>query len=163
MPHLRHMSTKGLLVLQRLEGFRAAIYRDEGGRETVGYGHLVLPEDTLMRRFVAPLTREAAQELLRQDVLRFEVGICGALKAGVSLTAWEYDALVCFAFNVGVGNFCKSTMLRLLNDGAPRAAVADQFARWVYVTDQATGRSCVSMGLRKRRAVEARMFAGGTP
>ncbi len=71
----------------------------------------------------------------------------------VPLAQHEFDALVAFAYNVGLGAFRKSTLLRLLNKG-DKASAAKQFDRW----NKAGGKMLA--GLTRRRAAERAMFEG---
>jgi len=70
----------------------------------------------------------------------------------VALNDNEYAALVSFAYNVGWQALEKSTLMKLLNAGTPRSAVADQFLRW----DKAGGK--VLAGLTRRRQAERALF-----
>jgi len=83
------------------------------------------------------------------DLETFERGVERRLKVEVSQA--QFDAMVSLAFNVGLGAFGKSTLLRLVNRGAYSAA-ADQFGRWVY----AGGRKL--RGLVRRRQAERELF-----
>jgi len=69
----------------------------------------------------------------------------------VEMTQNQFDALCSFVYNCGAGNFRASTLLKLLNQGAYKAA-AQQFLRW----DKANGK--VLPGLTKRRAAEKALF-----
>jgi lysozyme len=115
-----------------------------GSPWTIGYGHTG-PE------VVAGLTvsEEKAEEILREDIERFEKGVLKLVK--VPLTQGQFDALVSFSFNVGLGNLETSTLLRLLNANKAEEA-AEQFARW----DKAQGK--VEPGLTRRRAAEKNIF-----
>lgn len=68
--------------------------------------------------------------------------------------AHEAAAIVSWAYNVGTGAACKSTLLRKLNEGAPPAVWCGEFKRWVY----AGGR--VLRGLERRREAEYQMCMG---
>lgn len=92
-----------------------------------------------------------AEELLKTDVAVFERGVKRLVK--VPLTQGQYDALVVFAYNIGLGALQASTLMRLLNDREIKAA-AEQFLRWDKVGE-------VRMpGLTRRRKCEQAMFLG---
>ena len=95
------------------------------------------------------ITELQASALLMQDVSRFEKGVLEAVK--VSLSQHQFDALVSLAFNIGLGAFRASTLVRKLNAG-DIAGAAGQFARW----NRGDGR--VLPGLVVRRAAEAALF-----
>lgn len=150
------ISPAGLARLQALEGWRAVVYRDEGGRETVGYGHLLTESDLESKRFAAPLTREAGGRLLLDDLGPFERGVSRVVT--VSLAQHQFDALVCFAFNLGVQALRQSHLLKAINAAAVPAVIEAEWMRWVRVSK--AGVKVVSEGLVKRRADEVRMWRG---
>ncbi|MEJ0003475.1 MAG: lysozyme [Pararobbsia sp.] len=98
------------------------------------------------------ITRELADAWLRADIVVAEAAVKRWVK--VPLTQGEYDALVDFVFNVGAGNFRRSTLLRKLNAGDKDGAMAE-FARW----NRAGG--VVLGGLVKRREAECMLFQLG--
>lgn len=148
----RAMSPGGLAVLQRHEGYSATPYRDPVGIWTIGYGHKILPGE----RFTS-LTRDEAIAILTRDVNIAEDAVNASVT--VELSQAQFDALASFVFNVGTGNFRKSTLLRLLNQG-DYAAVPAQLARWKYGTKD--GQLVELPGLVARRADEGQLFASGT-
>jgi lysozyme len=94
------------------------------------------------------ITREQSQALLSADLARFE----GAMnKLGGKMTQSQFDALVSFAFNLGIGALAKSTLLKKHLAG-DYAGAAKEFARW----NKAGGK--VLAGLVKRRAAEAALY-----
>jgi hypothetical protein len=80
-----------------------------------------------------------------------------AANVRVALTQSEFDALVSFAFNVGLTAFRTSTLLKLLNDNSDRSVVATQFLRWNKAGDK------VLEGLTKRRNAEKELFLSKAP
>lgn len=140
----RHISDAALEVLKGFEGCVLTGYLCSAGVPTVGYGHTG-PEVTLHSR----ITKAEAERLLRQDLDRFERAVQRLVK--VPLKQHQFDALVMFAFNVGVGALENSTLLRMLNAG-DYDAVPAQILRW----DKAKGATIA--GLTRRRKREATMF-----
>ena len=111
---------------------------------TIGYGHTgpdVHPDMTI--------TKAQAEAHLRDDVRFAEIGV--KTYATVPLTQGQFDALVDFAYNCGIGAMRDSTMLRRLNSKDYEGA-ADALLMW----NQAGGR--VLAGLTKRREAEKEMF-----
>ncbi|HEY2466562.1 MAG TPA: lysozyme [Terracidiphilus sp.] len=142
-------STKGLALTEQFEGCRLAAYQDQVGVWTIGYGHTgadVKPGMTI--------TSAQAQALLAQDVT--SASACVNNVVAVALSQDEFDALVDFVFNLGVGAFSGSTMLRKLNAG-DFASAAAQFDLW----DRAGG--AVVAGLLRRRQEEADLFNSSDP
>lgn len=143
-------SDRGLEFIKHHEGLETKAYPDPGSADgnpwTIGVGHTkgVKKGDTC--------TVEQAMAWLREDVQGAEAAVLRLVN--VPLSQAEFDALVSFVFNVGVGAFEKSTLLRMLND-EDREGAAAQFKRW----NKNDGR--VMAGLTRRRAEEARLFETG--
>jgi lysozyme len=116
------MSELGLKLLTEREGRRCAVYLDTRGIPTVGVGHT--GPDVKMGDV---WTDEQVAAALCADLERFEAAINGAIH--VPLEQHEFDALVSFAFNVGVTAAARSTLVRRINDG-DREGAAAQFDRW---------------------------------
>lgn len=139
-------SSAGLALTRGFEGLRLSAYQDSAGVWTIGYGHTG-PEVHAGQHITEP----AAEVLLLADL---GVAIeCVRRAVKVELTQGQFDALVDFCFNAGCGNFLGSSLLRLINAGE-MASAARQFGLWVH----AAGR--IIPGLVRRRAAEARLFAG---
>jgi len=135
----------GLALIKSFEGLRLEKYKDAVGKWTIGYGHLILPDE----KFPHAITEAEAEALLRTDLLMTERGVHKAVT--VALNQNQFDALVAFTFNLGAGNLQSSTLLKLLNQGE-YAQAADQFLRW----NKAGGK--VLAGLTKRREAERALF-----
>lgn len=114
-------SQQGIDAIKRREGFRATAYPDASGY-SIGYGHFGVSPD-------ATCTEEQAQAWLEQDIGGAESAINGHVN--VQLTQNQFDALCSFIYNVGVGAFESSTLLRILNSGYQGLA-GNQFSRWVF-------------------------------
>lgn len=145
------ISNAGLDLIKQFEGLRLESYPDPGtGGDpwTVGVGHTgpeVMPGMTI--------TEEEADEFLRSDVAAFEKCVSNAA-AGIPLTQGQFDALVCWTFNVGCVAMRSSTLMRKLRSGDEDGA-ADEFLRW----NKAGGR--VMAGLTRRRQAERELFLTG--
>lgn len=98
---------KGIQLICQFEGLKLERYRDAVGLWTIGYGHLILKEE--MEKLTKITTGEA-KDLLRKDLKRTEDGVKKLLNQPA--TQAQFDALVSFAFNLGVGNLKKSTLLK---------------------------------------------------
>ena len=142
-------SDKGLRFIAQHEGWRPSMYRDPVGYPTIGYGHLIQPGEEHLH--TVTLTKEEGLELLAQDVAIAERGVRQAVT--VPLTQAQFDALVSFTFNVGVGKFEGSTLRRKLA-ARDYAGAAREFPRWVYARGQKLP------GLVRRRHEEMQLFAG---
>lgn len=137
------VSNNGINLVKRFEGLELKAYRDSVGILTIGYGH------THAVKAGDIITGEQADAFLREDLQVAELTVNTNVK--VKLTQGQFDALVSFVFNLGSGNFVKSTLISKLNSG-DYAGAADEFGKWV----NAGGKKLP--GLVKRRAAEREVF-----
>ena len=137
------ISDRGIALIKEFEGCRLTAYLCAAGIPTIGYGH------TAGVVMGTSIDQAQAEELLRKDLRKFEQGVLGCLSHPV--TQSQFDALVSFAYNLGVGALKKSTLIKLLNAGQTQAA-AGEFLKW----NRAGGR--VLNGLTRRRQREKELF-----
>lgn len=143
------VSPNGIAVLHHFESCVLKAYPDPatgGAPWTIGWGHTG-PE---VRKGLV-WDQQTADVVFAQDLNRFETGVLALLEDGIN--QGQFDALVSFAYNVGLANLKSSTLLRLFNAGDFKGS-ALQFARW----NKAAGK--VMKGLTRRRAAEAALFQG---
>ena len=140
------IGAKGLALIKGFEGFKAKAYLDTGGVPTIGYG------TTKGVKLGQTVTQAKAEEFLKRDVTEAENTVTKSVT--VALNQDQFDALVCFVYNVGSGNFRASTLLKLLNIGN-YTAVATQLLRW----NKDNGK--VIAGLTRRRTSEGVLFNAG--
>lgn len=147
------ISSNGLDLIKRFEGFAPRVYICPAGYPTIGYGHLVSGDD-----YKGETIDEAeATRLLAGDVGHAASAVRHLIKNPERLTQGQFDALVSFAFNLGAGALQASTLRLKVNRGELVSA-ADEFGRWVW-----GGRPPRKLkGLVLRRAAEAAMFRGST-
>jgi len=165
-----NLSKVGAKLMHRYEGFRNKPYLCPAHIWTIGYGHVLyqdqikLPmarvegKDVPVIRKEYPLRQEdnrvwskqEIDELFADDVKSFERGVL-RLVPGCSGNQGRFDALVSFAFNVGVGNLQRSTIRMKANRGEWEAA-GDAFLQW----NKAGGK--VLPGLDRRRKDERALF-----
>lgn len=139
------MKASDILIekVKEFEGLRLTSYKDSAGVWTIGYGHT---------RGVKPgqkITEAEAEKLLKEDLEEAERYV-NNLK--MEFTQGQFDALVDFVYNIGVGDFMSSTLLKKIRAGAPTKDIQAQFRRWVH----AGGKKLA--GLVKRREWEARRW-----
>jgi lysozyme len=137
-------SQKGTDLIKNFEGLQLKSYKDSVGVLTIGYGST--------GQHVSPdmiITKEQAEQLLKKDLERFEKGVSDLVK--VELNQSQFDALVSFSFNLGLGNLKSSTLLKKLNASDYKGA-ADEILRW----NRAGGK--VLNGLTRRRIAERDLF-----
>lgn len=142
------ISQQGLDLLIAREGKRNKAYLDSVGVWTIGVGHT--GPEVHAGLFWNDDQIEAA---LRADLERFEQAVNDGVTVG--LEQYQFDALVSFAFNVGVGAFKTSTLLRKINLQQFEAA-AEQFDRW-HIPPEITSRRNAEREQFKGTAFEARI------
>lgn len=146
---MRKINAAGLAHIKKWEGCRLDAYQDVAGIWTIGYGHTTAAGPPTVNPGLR-ITQAQADEILRDDLGQFEVAVEQAVK--VKLTDNQFAVLISFAFNVGIGAFHKSTLLRKLNKG-DYDGVPMELGKWV----NAGGKPVA--GLANRRAAEAGLWA----
>lgn len=144
------ISDAGLSLIRTFEGLSTKAYRCPAGVWTIGYGH------TSNVKKGMKITQKEAERLLLSDLAYFEKAVTNLVKEG-SCTQSQFDALVCFAFNVGVGSLAASTLLKKFKAGDIQGA-ADEFLRWNKAKSPETGKKIEIKGLTLRRQAERRLF-----
>ncbi len=144
-------------LVKQFEGLRLEAYRDSGGVPTIGWGHTAHvsmgpPPDLI-------------DETQAEAFLAGDLAAAGALVAKyvtVPLAQCQFDALTCFAFNMGRQGFedaqgAPTTMLRFLNEGDYQNA-ANSLLSWKF--GRVNGQLVILPGLVRRRAAERALFLG---
>ena len=141
----RVMKTTEILLkkLMELEGLRLEAYEDTAGVVTIGYGHT---KDVEMGDKISPWW---AKELLVCDIEEVEEQVKAL---GIARTEAQLDALVSFAFNLGINRLKNSTLLRFIKEQRNMREIKREWNRWVYAGGQRL------KGLERRRAWEAKRF-----
>lgn len=130
--------------IKAFEGYSNTAYKDSAGVWTCGYGHTsgVTPTTTC--------TRKEAEQWLREDLAPIEAYLNTIPEVN---TQGKFDALCSFIYNLGLGNFKSSTLLRKIKAGASTEDIQEQFRKWVYTGGK------VLKGLVRRREWEAQRWA----
>jgi len=137
------ISKKGLDIIKAHEGLRLTAYLCPAKVWTIGYGHTRTAKKGMV------ITAEEAEKLLISDVVSAE----NTVKVQkLPLNQNQFDALVSFVFNVGSGNFQRSTLLRKAKINVNDLSIASEFKKWIR------GGGVVLPGLVKRRNEEAELY-----
>ena len=142
------LSDYAFLHLKEYEGLRLESYKCAGGKWTIGYGH------TRGVREGQKIDKETANKLLQEDVEYFEKFLAKEPYAE-DVTQSQWDALVSFIFNLGIGNFEGSKLRKKILRNIDDPTIPDEFRRWVY------SKGKVLKGLVIRREWEAQMYEWG--
>jgi len=145
-------SSKGLEILEHFEGLSLKPYYCPAGIATIGFGSTFYDDGSKVKISDNPITFQRARELKKFALKGFEVGVLKHTK--VYLNQEMFDALVCFCYNLGLGNYRASTLRMKLNRGE-YDSVYEQFLRW----NKAGG--TVLRGLTRRRIAEGNLFNEG--
>ena len=140
-----NISEEGLALLKKFEGCELKAYQDSVGVWTIGYGH------TKEVKEGDQINKDEAEHLLAEEMPEYEGYINDMVE--VPLNQCQFDALVCWVYNLGPTNFRSSTLLTVLNqeryNDVPR-----EIKRW----NKAGGE--ILKGLVRRREAEALLFEG---
>jgi lysozyme len=148
-------------LIKKWEGCKLEAYRDPVGIPTIGYGTIAYPDGTAVA-MGDHISQEQAEGFLMHEC----AGIAPRIDRLVTVTLHQnqFDALVSFAYNVGVGAFADSTLLKKLNQ-SDYAGAAAEFPRWNK--GEVNGQKVELPGLTNRRRDERALFestqGGGAP
>ena len=140
------MKASDLLIqkMKDFEGVRLTSYKDSAGIWTIGVGH------TRGVRQNQTITMAQCESLLKGDLLPCENFVNSIREVN---TQGKFDALVDFAFNLGIGALKDSTLLKRIRNKESEVLIKNEFLKWVH----ANGR--VENGLVKRRNWEAMRYS----
>lgn len=133
--------------IKRFEGLRLKAYVCAAGVCTIGYGHTVgvKPSDVI--------TQAQADTFFEMDIMAVESQVTAL---PLDLGQYQFDAVVSFCFNVGIGNFKKSTLYKKIKANAYDPSIPAEFKKWIY------GGGKILSGLVTRREWEAKRYQGLT-
>lgn len=146
-------SKRGIELIKSFEGLRLKAYKPVKTEKyfTIGYGHY--GRDVLQNMTI---TEERAEELLRQDLKKFEFAVNKAVAVVEvklqKMKQCQFDALVSFCYNVGVSNFESSTLRRKVINNPDDESIRNEFSCWVYCNGVRLD------GLVRRRKAEAELY-----
>lgn len=142
------VSSKGLELIKEFEGFSSVAYLCSAKKATIGYGNTFWEDGTPVK-IGDQISKERAETLLKHVVDNFSVAVEVDIK--IEVTQNQFDAMVSLAYNIGLGAFKNSTLLRQLNRGNFVGA-SQEFLRW----DKSNGKPL--LGLTRRREREKLLF-----
>lgn len=137
-------SSNGINLIKTYEGFSPIPYFCPAGIKTIGYGHVIKPDEQYTN-----ITRVEANRLLKKDILICEASLMRNIN--IVLNQNQFDALISFIFNLGSSAFQRSTLRQKINYGM-WDEIPHEWMRWVYSKGVALN------GLVKRRNHELQLF-----
>jgi lysozyme len=144
------VSKDALELIKKFEGFCAQPYLCPANVPTIGYGATFYEDGAKVKIDDPPITEARATQLLQNVLKTFEKHVDSYTRDDV--TQSQFDALVCFSYNVGVGALKSSTLLKKVNTNPAEPTIRDEFLKW----NKAAGK--VLKGLTKRREAEANLY-----
>ena len=135
--------------MKRYEGFASKPYLCPAGVWTIGYGSTYLEDGTPVTKDTPPIDYARGTKLLAIRLEAYEKAIDTAVHT--QLNQNQYDALVSLCYNIGQGNFSRSTLVKYINSGNSTKA-AGEFLNWNKVKGKPI------TGLTRRREEEMKLF-----
>ena len=148
------ISQKGIDLIKNFEAYREKAYQDEAGIWTVGWGSTMWPDGNKVKKGDV-MSREVADKVMAWE-LSNKIPHIENYIGKAELNQNQYDAICSFVYNVGVGAFRSSTLLKKLIKNPNDATIAKEFEKWVFVTKK--GQKVVSNGLVNRRKKESDLY-----
>lgn len=144
------LSSSGLDLIKRFEGYSDRPYLCAAGKPTISYGLTYYPNGKKVTMKDSKITKEEGDEMFYKIVSNFAADVLKLVKSKISVN--QLNALTAFAYNVGMGNFQKSTLLKLVNVNPNDAMIAKEFLKW----NKAAGKEL--KGLTNRRIAESALY-----
>jgi len=140
---------KGIDLMHEFEGCKLTAYLCPANIWTIGWGNTRYEDGTPVKKGDS-ITQERANSLFLNIVKVFETGVRNLVVSKVNEN--QFSALVCFAYNIGLGNLKTSTLLRFVNQNPNNPEIRNQFLRW----NKAGGKELT--GLTRRRIAESNLY-----
>ena len=142
--------TEGIKLIKFFEGFRSKPYLCPASIATIGYGATYYPNGKKVTLNDAPIDETYASQLLQNMLDMYEKAVDSFCRDDINQN--QFDALVSFAYNLGIGALKSSTLLKIVNANPNDPKIRDEFNKWV------NGGGKKLPGLIKRRASEADLY-----
>jgi lysozyme len=144
------LDESGYKLIQEFEGLSLVPYLCSAKVATIGYGSTFYPSSKKVTMQDQPISLATAKWMLKETADKFAADVDKLIKS--KLTQNQFNAIVSFAFNLGLTSLGRSTLLKKVNINPNDSTIAAEFAKW----NKAGGK--VLNGLTKRRAKEAKLY-----
>ena len=148
------MNKRGLNIIISSEGCKLKPYLDPKGIPTIGYGTTIYPNGAKVKMTDKQITKEQAYDYLIYNAEKAEKEILQYVKK--DLNENQISALVSFVYNIGIGNFSTSTILKLINKNPNDENIKNKFMKWIKITID--GKKVISNGQIIRRMKESKLY-----
>lgn len=139
----------GIDLIKKYEGIGLSPYLDYAGIPTIGYGATYYENGDKVSMNDAPISIARAEDLLLNHIREIEKAVSNLVKTDINEN--QFSAIVSFAYNCGITNLRRSTLLKSVNTGDMTKA-ADEFMKWVFSKGEKL------KGLVERRKAERELF-----
>lgn len=143
------LTQTGIDLIKSFEGLKLTAYLDSVKVPTIGYGTIKYPDGKAVK-LGDKITKKQAEEYIKADLEYFTKNVKQSLTK--ELTENQFNALVSFTYNLGVGNLKSSTLLKRVNLNPEDPAIRTEFMKWI----NAGGKPLE--GLKRRREAEADLY-----
>jgi len=143
------LNKEGADLIKSFEGCKLKAYQCSAKKWTIGYGNTFFEDGTLVKIGDA-ITQEKAEQLFELIANEFASKVAKLVTSNV--TDNQFGALTSFAYNCGVVNLQKSTLLKKVNANHNDPTIKDEFLKW----NKAGGK--VLAGLTRRREAESNLY-----
>lgn len=144
------VSDKGIKLLHQFEGCKLTAYLCPAKVWTIGYGNTFYLDGKPVQEGDT-ISQDEAEDLFKNILVNFENCVLKGL-GKTKVNQNQFDALVSLAYNIGCGNFRKSSVLRFVSLNPNDPAIETAFLMW----NKAGGK--VSRGLQRRREAESELY-----
>lgn len=149
---VNQVSPKGLNLIKKYEGLSLKPYLCPAKIPTIGYGATYYPNGSKVKLTDKSISEYEASVMLSNMLRHYENSVDSFTRDDI--TQNQFDALVSFAYNCGVGNLKSSTLLKKVNANPNDPLIKNEFLKW----NKASGK--VLKGLTIRRQEEANLYYG---
>ena len=120
----------GIDLIKKFEGCSLKPYRCPAGIPTIGFGSTYHIDGSKVRMTDKPISEKEAEELLKDTLVQFEEGVSKMVTS--KITQNQFNALVSFAYNLGLGSLRGSTLLKKVNINQNDPTISDEFMKWIF-------------------------------
>ena len=139
-----------LQLIAGFEGLSLKPYLCSAKKATIGYGNTYYKDGRKVTMLDKPITKDEAVTMLKDIVKTFGKEVNKLVTSPINQN--QYNALVSFAYNVGITNLRNSTLLKLVNKDPNQLAISNEFLKWVNAGGQKI------KGLENRRIKESQIY-----
>ncbi len=143
-------SQKGINLIKKHEDFSAKPYLCPAGVPTIGYGATYYPNEKKVKLKDKSISKKKAEDILKHQLKRYEKAVSRYVRTEINQN--QFDALVAFAYSVGIRNLQHSSLLKRVNKNPKNPKIKREFKKWVY----ADGKKI--RGLIRSRKEEAKLY-----